>query len=124
MKITGIRKVFVVGAGVMGNGIAQVIADSGYDVMVYDLKKEAIDKALRTIENSLQRFVDKGKKTEEDKRNILAKITPSHNLDDALEADFVIEAIFENLEAKKELFAQVDGICRKNTRGNSELRNL
>lgn len=115
MKMTAIKKVFIAGAGAMGNGIAQVVASSGYEVVVYDLQKEAIDSAIKTIEISLQRFVEKGKKTEEDKRGILGKISTSLDLEDASDADFVIEAIFENLEAKKELFQQVDRICRKDT---------
>lgn len=115
MDMDKIRKVFVIGAGVMGNGIAQVSADNGYEVKVYDLKKEIIDRAISTIEDSLQRFVKKGKKTEEEKTAILSRITPSLDLRDASDADYVIEAVVENLEVKKEIFKNLDSICGEGT---------
>lgn len=110
-----IKKVFVAGAGSMGNGIAQVAAESGYQVKLYDLKKEIIEGAISTIENSLQRFVKKGKKTEAEMAAILARISPSVDLKDASDADYVVEAVFENLEVKKQLFEELDGICKKET---------
>ena len=69
-----IKTVFVAGAGVMGNGIAQVAADHGYAVKIYDLQEEFLDRAMKTIEDSLQRFVKKGKKSEEEKERIISSI--------------------------------------------------
>jgi 3-hydroxybutyryl-CoA dehydrogenase len=110
-----IKNVFVVGGGAMGNGIAQVAADKGYNVKIYDIKQELVDKAIKTIDGSLQRFVKKGKKTEEEKNEILARITPSLDLNDASDADYVIEAVFEDLGVKKEIFAKLDEICNEDT---------
>jgi len=110
-----IKKVFVVGAGVMGNGICQVVADSGYEVTIYDLKKELVDKAVKTIDGSLQRFVKKGKKTEDEKAAVLSRITPSIELKDAADADYVIEAVFENMVVKKQIFLELDAICKPET---------
>jgi 3-hydroxybutyryl-CoA dehydrogenase len=110
-----IKNVFVVGGGAMGNGIAQVAADKGYTVKIYDLKQEFVDKAIKTIDGSLQRFVKKGKKTEEEKNEILARITPSLDLNDASDADYVVEAVFEDLGVKKEIFAKLDEICNEHT---------
>jgi len=108
-----IRKVYVVGAGVMGSGIAQVVADSGYEVKLYDLRKEIIDSAMANIENSLEKFVKKGKKTNGEKSNILSRISPSLDLSDASDSDFVIEAVFEELAIKEELFRELDGKCKE-----------
>jgi len=110
-----IKKVFVLGAGAMGNGIAQVAADSGYEVKIYDLKKDLIEQAIKTIDNSLQRFVKKGKKTEEEKATVLSRIASSLDLKDAADADYVIEAVFENLDVKKQLFGKLDAICKEET---------
>jgi len=119
-----IKKVFITGAGTMGSGIVQVVADSGYEVKIHDLGKDIIDRAMKDIENSLQRFVKKGKKTEKEKTDILSRITPSLDLKDASGADYVIEAIFENLEEKKELFEELDKICKKDTIMSSNTSSL
>ena len=108
-----IKKVFVLGAGSMGNGITQVVADSGYEVKIYDLNKDLIDKAIKTIDSSLERFVKKGKKTEEEKATVLARITPSVDIKEAADADYVIEAVFENLDVKKKVFGELDSICKQ-----------
>jgi len=108
-------RVFIAGAGVMGNGIAQVAADSGYEVRLYDLKEDLTVRAINNIENSLKRFVKKGKKTEEEKTTILSRISPSKDLRDASDADYVIEAVFENLDVKKQVFQELDNICKKET---------
>ena len=107
-----IKKVFVAGAGVMGSGIAQVAADTGYEVKIFDMKEELLDKAIKSIEDSLQRFVKKGKKTEEEKKDILSRITSSVDLNDASDDDCVIEAVFEDLNVKKQLFEELDRICK------------
>ena len=110
-----IQNVFIAGAGTMGNGIAQVAAEAGYEVTLYDLEKELIDNAIKTIEKSLQCFVDKGKKSEEEKVAVLERITKSIDLNSAAGADLVIEAVFEDLEVKQELLKKLDGICDRRT---------
>jgi 3-hydroxybutyryl-CoA dehydrogenase len=110
-----IKKIFVVGAGIMGSGIAQVAADSGYDVKIYDKSSELVDKALHSIESSLMRFVKKGKKTNEEKELILNRLAPSVHLKDAADLDLVIEAVFEDLQVKKEVLNALDVICKKDT---------
>jgi 3-hydroxybutyryl-CoA dehydrogenase len=104
-------KVFgVVGAGQMGNGIAHVAAAAGLDVIMNDVKKEFVDKGLKTIEKNLDRVVSKGKMTPEDKSAILGRITPSVDLKDFEGADFVVEAIIENLGLKKQVFEKLDQV--------------
>ncbi len=104
-------KVFgVVGAGQMGNGIAHVAAAAGFDVIMNDVKKEFVDKGLKTIEKNLDRVVSKGKMTPEDKSAILGRIRPSVDLKDFEGADFVVEAIIENLGLKKQVFEKLDQV--------------
>ena len=104
-------KVFgVVGAGQMGNGIAHVAAAAGLDVIMNDIKKEFVDKGLKTIEKNLDRVVSKGKMTPEDKSAILGRIRPSVDLKDFEGADFVVEAIIENLGLKKQVFEKLDQV--------------
>ena len=104
-------KVFgVVGAGQMGNGIAHVAAAAGLDVIMNDVKKEFVDKGLKTIEKNLDRVVSKGKMTPEDKSDILGRIRPSVDLKDFEGADFVVEAIIENLGLKKQVFEKLDQV--------------
>jgi 3-hydroxybutyryl-CoA dehydrogenase len=87
-----IKKVFVIGAGQMGNGIAQVSAQAGYDVMMSDIKEEFIQKGMATIEKSLDRLVKKETIKESDKAAILARIKTTVDNKDAKDADMVIEA--------------------------------
>ncbi len=107
-----IKKVFVIGAGTMGNGIAQVSAQAGYDVIMSDIKDEFIKKGLATIDNSLGRMVKKGTMQESEKAAIIARIKTTTNNQDAKDADLVIEAAPEILELKKNIFKQLDEICR------------
>lgn len=108
-----IKEIFVAGAGIMGSGIAQVAADSGYNVKIYDKSGELVDKSLQSIENSLMRFVKKGKKTDEEKDLVLKRISPAVSLRDAGDSDLVIEAVFEDIEVKKDLLKSLDLICKK-----------
>ncbi len=122
--MTSIKKVFVTGAGAMGNGIVQVAADNGYEVKMYDLKQEFVDNGMQTIEGSLQRFVKREKKTEEEKKEIMGRITPTLDLNDASDADYIVEAVFENLGVKKELFGKLDEICGEATIFGSNTSSL
>ncbi|MFH0957205.1 MAG: 3-hydroxybutyryl-CoA dehydrogenase [Pseudomonadota bacterium] len=104
-------KVFgVVGAGQMGNGIAHVAAAAGLDVIMNDVKKEFVDKGLKTIEKNLDRAVSKGKMTPEEKSAILGRVKPSIDLKDFEGADFVVEAIIENFDLKREVFKKLDEV--------------
>jgi 3-hydroxybutyryl-CoA dehydrogenase len=102
----------VVGAGLMGSGIAQVAAISGYNVLLQDVSSEQLDRGRREIESSLDRLVKKEKISADDKTSALKRITTSTNLEDAAEADIAVEAIFEKLEIKQDVFRQLDRICK------------
>ena len=110
-----IKNVFVIGAGVMGNGIAQVTAAAGYNVTMIDIKEEIISKALATIEKSLDRKIKKGDIQEEDKKTTLSRIRTTLEIKDAKDADLVIEAIPEDLELKLNAFKELDNICPEHT---------
>lgn len=103
----------VVGAGTMGNGIAQVAARAGYEVVMRDIKDEFIDRGMKAIDRSLQRDVEKERLRAEEKDAIINRIGTTTALEDLSGASFVIEAITENLEAKRELFVLLDETVRK-----------
>ncbi|MBH0230558.1 3-hydroxybutyryl-CoA dehydrogenase [Halobacillus yeomjeoni] len=105
-----INKVMVIGAGQMGAGIAQVFAQSGLQVMLNDLKQEALDKGLAGIEKRLKRAMEKGKMTEEDQQSTLQNLSGSTALEDASDCDFVIEAVVENMDVKEKVFKSLDEI--------------
>lgn len=100
----------VVGAGLMGSGIAQALAQAGLKVKLVDLSEEQLRKSEINLSNNLQRMVIKGKITEKEKEEIQRRITKSTNLQDLKESDLVIEAIYENLDMKKSLFEELDVI--------------
>jgi 3-hydroxybutyryl-CoA dehydrogenase len=102
----------VIGAGTMGNGIAQVAARAGFDVVMRDVSEDFIERGLAAIDKSLQRDVDKARLSGEDKQQIVARIRTTTAIDDLAGCDFVVEAINENLEAKTELFRQLDRLVR------------
>jgi 3-hydroxybutyryl-CoA dehydrogenase len=110
-----IRKIMVLGAGQMGGGIAQVAAQAGYQVILRDVKDEFVQRGLKVIEKNLQRNVEKGRMTNEEKEAVLARITPTLALEEGENADLVIEAIIEEVSLKKETFAALDGICPPHT---------
>ena len=101
----------VVGAGQMGNGIAQVAAMSGLNVIMNDIKEEFVERGLATITKILTRSVDKGKMTEDDKNAVLGRIETSVDLKDMSAADFVVEAATENEALKFQIFKDLDAIC-------------
>jgi 3-hydroxybutyryl-CoA dehydrogenase len=110
-----IKNVFVLGAGVMGNGIAQVVAGAGYNVTMMDIKEEFLAKGMATIEKSLDRVIKKGTMKEEDKKALLSRIKTTIDMKAAKEVDLVIEAAPEVLELKINLFKELDNICSPNT---------
>lgn len=108
-----IKKIGVIGAGTMGNGIAQVAATAGYKVSLVDIKDEYLQKALSTIEKNLGRMVAKEKITEDQKAATLANISTTTDLNAVRDCDFVVEAATENPDIKFDLFTKLDKICRK-----------
>ena len=105
-----IKKIFVVGAGTMGNGIAQVAATSGYQVTMMDIAPEQLERARKTMDKSSAKLLSKGKITEEQRQAVLDIVTTTA-LDGVAEADFVIEAATENPELKLKIFAQLDELA-------------
>ena len=110
-----IKQVFVIGAGQMGSGIAQVCAQAGYAVTLNDLNEEAINRGIQAITKNVSRDVEKGRKSEDEKAQILANIQTSLTLEDAKFADIVIEAAVENMEIKQKIFKQLDELTEAHT---------
>jgi 3-hydroxybutyryl-CoA dehydrogenase len=111
-----IRHIAVIGAGTMGNGIAHVFAQYGFDVNLVDITQAALDRGLATIEKNLDRQVKKEKITEQDKKLTLSRVHGSTNLDESVKnAGLVIEAVSENVELKKQIFQQLDAATDAHT---------
>jgi 3-hydroxybutyryl-CoA dehydrogenase len=106
------KKIGVIGAGTMGNGIAQVAARAGYDVVLQDLKDEFLQRGLTAIDKSLQRDVDKERLSAEEKQAIVGRIKSSVSMEDLGECFIVVEAATENLGVKTEIFRALDGITK------------
>jgi len=110
-----IRQVGVIGAGTMGNGIAQVFAAAGYPVTMRDLKTEYLDRGMATISKSLDRLITRGKLSTQDRETTLARIRPTTELKDLAQCDIVVEAVLENYELKANLIRELDGISSADT---------
>ncbi|WP_153720820.1 3-hydroxybutyryl-CoA dehydrogenase [Sporosarcina cascadiensis] len=110
-----IEHVFIIGAGQMGGGIAQVCAQAGYQVTLHEIKEEAYNRGFAVITKNLSRNVEKGRMTEEEKQEVLGRFTQSLDLQNAKHADLVIEAAVENMEVKTSIFAQLDEITPEHT---------
>ena len=110
-----VKKVGVIGAGTMGNGIAHVFAMSGYDVVMVDIKQEFIDRGMKTIEKNLNRMKEKGKIAEDVVGATLSRIKTSLKIEDVKDAQLVVEAATENKEIKFDLFRKLDGLCPPET---------
>jgi 3-hydroxybutyryl-CoA dehydrogenase len=107
-----INHIAVIGAGTMGNGIAQVFAHAGFQVRLIDAAPTALDRARDAIEKSLTKFVEKGRLTAADRDAALGRLAASTNLDAAADAEYVVEAIYEDVDAKRGLFARLDQITK------------
>ena len=105
------EKVFIVGSGLMGSGIAQVCAQSGFGVFLYDIDPEALKRAQKSIEWSVGKLVEKGALKEE-KGIIMGRIKTVSDFSDGEASDLIIEAVFENLDLKREIFGKVDALSR------------
>ncbi|HLR62839.1 MAG TPA: 3-hydroxybutyryl-CoA dehydrogenase [Lentibacillus sp.] len=103
-----IKKVMVIGAGQMGSGIAQVCAQSGYDVLLNDVNEEALHKGIQNIEKHLTRSVDKERISEQEKGDTLARLKSTTDIQDVKDCDMSIEAIVENMDVKTSVFRQLD----------------
>nr|AAM14586.1 3-hydroxybutyryl-CoA dehydrogenase [Clostridium beijerinckii] len=106
------KKIFVLGAGTMGAGIVQAFAQKGCEVIVRDIKEEFVDRGIAGITKGLEKQVAKGKMSEEDKEAILSRISGTTDMKLAADCDLVVEAAIENMKIKKEIFAELDGICK------------
>jgi len=110
-----VKKIGVIGAGQMGHGIALVSAKAGFNVLLRDIKEEYVKKGLNKIERFLDKNIEKGRMNADEKKKILSRIKGTTKLEDFKDVDLVVEAIFENVQVKKELFKELDDICKKET---------
>jgi len=110
-----IRKVGVVGCGLMGSGIAQVAAAAGFETVVREVSAELLDKGLKSIEKNLNRLAEKGTITEAVMGEIRGRLKGTTKVEDLKDSDIIVEAIIEQLPAKRELFAALDAICQPST---------
>ncbi|MEO0255556.1 MAG: 3-hydroxybutyryl-CoA dehydrogenase [candidate division WOR-3 bacterium] len=106
-------KVGICGAGTMGNGIAHVFALEGFDVILQDISMEILDRAINTISSNMDRQIKKGIVDEKKKKEALSRIKKTVSLDDLSDCDLIVEAVFEDVEVKKELFRKLDKIVKK-----------
>ncbi|NFG28191.1 3-hydroxybutyryl-CoA dehydrogenase [Clostridium botulinum] len=109
------KKVFVLGAGTMGAGIVQAFAQHGYEVIVRDIKDEFVERGIAGIKKGLTKQVAKGRMTEEVKEEILSRISGTTDMKLAADCDLVVEAAIENMKIKREIFAELDEICKPET---------
>lgn len=109
------KKVVVIGAGLMGSGITQVNLEAGYETTMVDISEEQLNKGKETIEKFLSRNVEKGRMTEQEKDDAIARLTLSTNYEPIKNADVVIEAVTEDLELKKKVFSQIDEYATEDT---------
>jgi 3-hydroxybutyryl-CoA dehydrogenase len=110
-----IKKLGVLGCGQMGSGIVQVFAQSGYEVIAVDSNKEILEKGVKGIDKRLAGRVEKGKLSPVEKDTIMARIKTAMKMEDLSDCDLIEEAVPEDLELKKQVFAQLDRICKKET---------
>ena len=105
----------VIGAGTMGNGIAQVAARAGYDVVLHDVKEEFLERGLKTVDKSLQRDVDKERLQGEEKHQIINRIRPTTDWSELAKSKIIIEAVTENLQVKSDVFRRLDELTAPET---------
>src|SRR4030067_1888336 len=107
-----VKVIGVLGAGTMGNGIAQVASQAGYQVIMRDIEDRFVENGLKAIEKFLTKSVEKGKMSEDQKKGTLSRIKGTTKMEDLKDVDFVIEAVFEDLELKKDVFRKLDEVTR------------
>jgi len=122
------KKICVLGAGTMGAGIAQAFAAKGYEVIVRDIKDEFVQKGLGMIEKNIKKLATKGKITEEQAEEILSRVSGTTELSLLDDVDLIIEAAVENMEIKRQIFKELDEICKPEailaTRNGNITRNI
>src|SRR6516225_9377021 len=119
-----IQRVGVVGCGLMGSGIAQVSAQAGFPTVVREVSAELVEKGLKGIEKNLARLVEKGAITEDGKDEIRRRLRGVTSLDELKDCDVIVEAIIEQLPAKRELFSALDSLCPPHTIFSSNTSSL
>lgn len=107
-----ISKVFVIGAGIMGSGIAQVCAEAGIETYICDINETLVEKGINNIKNNLERAVSKGKMSEARKDEIMKNLVGTIDMSALSVADFVVEAVTENVRVKEEVFRKMDTLCK------------
>ncbi len=107
-----VKTIGVLGAGTMGSGIAQVASEAGFEVIMRDIDDSFVHKGMSAINKNLGRAVDKGKKSKEEAEEIVGRIRGTTNLEDLADAELVIEAVIENIDLKKEIYRDLDRICK------------
>ncbi len=110
-----IEKVGIIGAGVMGMGIAQALAQQGFEVAVCDLERSIIERSLERTRKNLESLVNREKITAQEAEEIISRIKQTTNVEDISAADLIIEAASESMEVKKQVFVQLDGLCSATT---------
>ena len=110
-----VKKIAVIGAGTMGNGIAQVFAHNGFPVIMIDIKEDFLERGIAAVDKSLSRLVKKEIIDESGKKEILGRIETSIDMKAAADADLVIEAVFESIDIKNDVFGKLDQICGDKT---------
>jgi 3-hydroxybutyryl-CoA dehydrogenase len=105
-----IKKIGVIGAGAMGSGIAQVAAQSGCDVVMHDVTDEFVKKGVDSIDRFLTKGIERGKVTEEQKKEVLSRVRGTTRIEDMRDADFIIEAVFEDLKVKQDVLEKIDAL--------------
>jgi len=119
-----IKKVGVLGCGLMGSGIAQIAAQAGYETVVREVEQGYLDKGIAGIGKSLGKFVEKGKMTAEDRDSALGRLRGTTKLEDLADCDIIIEAIIENADVKKTVYAELDQIVKKDAIFSSNTSSL
>ncbi len=111
-----IKKICVLGAGLMGAGIAQTAAQAGFEVSIRDMEDRFVENGMASIQSNLDRAVSKGRMDQDEAQNVMARIKGTIDLDEAAhDADMIIEAIIEVMEVKKQVYKELDTICKKET---------
>ena len=109
------KKAGVVGAGTMGSQIAIVFADGGLETYLYDLTADRLDQARQSISHHLERRVSMGKRTADNRRDVMSRIKTTTSLTDLVDADIIVEAVFEDMDTKQKVFGELDRVCAPKT---------
>lgn len=112
MQFSDLKKIGVAGSGLMGNGIAQIAATAGYPVVMCDISMDAVNRGYQAIEKRVAKDVEKGKRSAEDGKALMGRISVTDKYEDFADADLVFEVIFEKMEVKRDFYSKLDAICK------------